>query len=295
MENLGNQLYRIVNAGRGLLFDQSELAELTYSGFELAAAALKQLAEETITINFPVGWRADNQPMPGNRTYYKNQLHERYQFLAFHQLAVNGLIQIVVITEALLSDVVRAVVVRYPQKLGGKRTVQMQMVLEASSLEDVHLRAVDALLNELSYKSASDFADEIKPLLGIGIQRPAGGSCPYIVPDKQANNRDVVVAGVELTPQRAIRYQGRIRGRQRLSDPDDHCDDEELNPGALWSDRPRAQGRENRGCGNKCASFLAAAIRTLMETAPSPVRLPGGVRGSLRYATEPRHRTRSVI
>ena len=29
--------------------------------------------------------------------------------------------------------------------------------------------------------------------------------------DKQANNRDVVVAGVGFTPQRAVGYQGRIR------------------------------------------------------------------------------------
>src|SRR5262249_9202659 len=34
------------------------------------------------------------------------------------------------------------------------------------------------------------------------------------VPDKQANNRDVVSAGVGLTPQRVIRYQGWIRGGQ---------------------------------------------------------------------------------
>jgi hypothetical protein len=38
---------------------------------------------------------------------------------------------------------------------------------------------------------------------------------PRCVPDKQANNREVVVAGVELMPQVAIRYRGRIRGGQR--------------------------------------------------------------------------------
>jgi hypothetical protein len=38
-------------------------------------------------------------------------------------------------------------------------------------------------------------------------------------PDKQANNRDVVVAVFGLTPQRAVRHQGGIRNRNRWEFP----------------------------------------------------------------------------
>ena len=37
--------------------------------------------------------------------------------------------------------------------------------------------------------------------------------------DKQENNRDVVIAGVGLTPKSAIRYQGLIRGRAEFDGP----------------------------------------------------------------------------
>jgi hypothetical protein len=169
MENFGNLLNRIINGARALLFDQAELAELTYGAFDIAAAALRQSPEETITISFPVGWRADNQAMPGTRSYKKDGLIGRYQLLAFQQLPVNSLIQIVIITEAMLADIVRFIVLKYPQKLGVKRTLPMQMILESASLDDIHLRATDALLNELSYKSPSEFADEVKGLLGVNL------------------------------------------------------------------------------------------------------------------------------
>ena len=44
------------------------------------------------------------------------------------------------------------------------------------------------------------------------------GICPDF-PDKQANNRNEFIAGVGLTPQRAIRYQGGIRGVRRPTFP----------------------------------------------------------------------------
>ena len=69
----------------------------------------------------------------------------------------------------MLGDVVRAVVVRYPHKLGGKRNISIQTVLESTSLAEVHLRATDALLNELAYKSPTEFAESVQPLLSINL------------------------------------------------------------------------------------------------------------------------------
>jgi len=167
--SLGNQFYRVIDNARGALFDQGELAQLSYGAFDTAAATMNNMAQETIEITFPIGWRADKQPINSTRKYNKQQLLHRYQFLAFHQLAVNGLVQLVTIVEAMLGDIVRAVILKYPQKLGSKRTISLESVLEAASLEDMHLRALDSLLNELSYKSPKDFAESVNELLSINL------------------------------------------------------------------------------------------------------------------------------
>jgi hypothetical protein len=96
-------------------------------------------------------------------------LIKRYQFLAFHQLAINCLIQLVTIVEAMLGDVIRAVVLKYPQKLSSKRTMSLQSVLGARSIEELHLHATDALLNELFYKSPKEFAEVLEQLLSIKL------------------------------------------------------------------------------------------------------------------------------
>ncbi len=99
----------------------------------------------------------------------KPELLARYQFLAFHQLPANGIAQLVTIVEALLGDVLRSVVVRYPHKLGAKRTLPLHAVLEAQTLVEVHLKATDNLLNELSYKSPAEFAEALQELLSVNL------------------------------------------------------------------------------------------------------------------------------
>lgn len=151
------------------MFDQGELAQLTYGAFDLAAHRLQEMQQEEIEVSFPVAYRADRTAVPTTRTYRKEQLLSKYQFLAFHQLSVNALVQLVTIVETMLGDVVRAVVVRYPQKLGTKRNLSIQAVLESTSLEEVHLRATDALLNELTYKSPPEFAESVQPFLSVNL------------------------------------------------------------------------------------------------------------------------------
>lgn len=166
---LGNLLYRLVTATKHALFNQGELAQLTYSAFDVAARQLQASDAETMNVSFPVGYRPDRQAIESTRTYSREELLQRYQYLAFQQLPVNGIVQLVTVVDALLGDIVRSVVVRYPQKLGAKRSIQLQSLLEAQSLEEVHLRATDALLNELSYKSPTDFASALHELLSINL------------------------------------------------------------------------------------------------------------------------------
>lgn len=151
------------------MFDQGELAQLTYGAFDIAVRSMQEMQQEEIEVSFPVGYKPDRTVIPSSRVYRKDQLLSKYQFLAFHQLTINSLVQLVTIVETMFGDVVRAIVVRYPQKLGGKRNISIQTVLESTSLEEVHLRATDALLNELAYRSPIEFAESMHQLLSVNL------------------------------------------------------------------------------------------------------------------------------
>jgi hypothetical protein len=173
-QNLGNQLYRLVESAQGALFNQGELAQLTYDAFEAAANNVRNSNDDPIEIEYPVGYRPDKTSIPGTVKYSKQQLLGRYQFLAYSQMPINGIAQLVTIIESLHSDILRLVVTRYPQKLGGKRSLPLSTVLESQTIEEVHLKATDSLLNELSYKSPAEFAEAFKELLSIDLlQCPA--------------------------------------------------------------------------------------------------------------------------
>ena len=167
--NIGDQLYALVSATKSALFEQGELAQLTYGAYDVVANNVSTISEETIDINVPVGLKADRTALHSTKSYRKEDLIQRYQYLAFHQLPLNGLVQLVTIVEAMFGDVIRAIVSRHPHKLGAKRTVSLQLVLEAHSIEDVHIRATDALINELSYKSPSEFAEAAQPFLSLNL------------------------------------------------------------------------------------------------------------------------------
>ena len=167
--NLGNYLNQIVRDARHAMFEQGELAQLTYGAFDIAARSMQEMQQEEIEFSFPVGYRPDRTAIESTRSYRKEQLLAKYQYLAFHQLSVNALVQLVTLVETMLGDVVRGVVARYPQKLGGKRNISIQAVLESTTLEEVHLRATDTLLNELAYKSPAEFAEAVQPLLSVNL------------------------------------------------------------------------------------------------------------------------------
>jgi hypothetical protein len=168
-QNIGNVLNRTVRLARAAMLGQGELAQLTYGAFDLAVSRLQELPNEEIEVQVPIGYNPDRTAMSTTYKYNKDQLLNKYQYLAINQLTINALIQLVTLVETMLSDVLRTVISRYPQKLGGKRNLPIQAVLEATSLEEVHLRATDALLNELSYKSPADFADAIQPIVSVNL------------------------------------------------------------------------------------------------------------------------------
>ena len=171
--SIGDKLNQVVVAPRTALFIQGELTQLTYGAFDVVYRNVESSSEDTITIEYPVGYRADRQPLLSRLTYHKPELLERYNFLASYQLATNGIFQLVTIVEALLGDTVRLIVTKYPKKLGGKRTIPLELILQSVSLEEVHLKAVDALINDLSYLSPSDFADAVDKLFSVDLRECA--------------------------------------------------------------------------------------------------------------------------
>ena len=204
MENIGNLLNKIVNQAKFSLFDQGELAQLTYDAFDIAARTVQASEHEEIQIKFPVGYRPDKTAIESTRTYKKEELLGRYQFLAFLQLFINGLVQLVTIVEAMLSDVVRSTVLKYPQKLGTKRNVSMYDVLQASNIEEVHVRATDGLLNELAYKSPAEFAESMQKLLSINLME-----CPAFHKYVEAKaTRDIYIHNRGIANETYIRKVG---------------------------------------------------------------------------------------
>ena len=166
---IGNTLNQIVCANRNAMFEQGEFAQLTYGAFDQATRGMDESGDEEFQVTFPVGYRPDRTAMSTTRTYKKDQLLGRYQYLAFHQLSINGIFQLVTLVESLLGDVLRQIIVRYPQKLGSKRQIPLQHVLESKSIEEVHLRATESLINDLSFKGPTDFSRDFEDLTGLRL------------------------------------------------------------------------------------------------------------------------------
>jgi hypothetical protein len=167
--NLVNKIYQIIRFARHELFNQGELAQLTYLAYEDVVKKIQDNSREEIEINYPVGYRPDKQAISGSRKYKKQELIDRYAYLGNHQLAINGIYQLVTIMESMFGDILRNVILKFPNKIGARRSVKTSMILAASSIEEIHLQAIDTLLNELAYKSPREFVEECNQLLSVNL------------------------------------------------------------------------------------------------------------------------------
>lgn len=204
-DSLGNQVNKVINQARAQMFRQAELAQLTYLAFGLAAREVTSPeAPDSHTIIFPIGMRPDQTAMPGERVYSRQDLQNQYQYLAVHQLSINCIYQLVSIVESMIDDVLRAVLKRYPAKLGSKKKIGMELVLECSSIEEVHDRAIDNLLNELSYESPHEHAESLKQYLSVNALE-----CPAFHKYLEVKaTRDIYVHGRGLSNKTYLRKCG---------------------------------------------------------------------------------------
>ncbi len=167
--NFGNKLNQIINFSKRQLFRQGEIAQLTYNAFNEAEISINASGKVEFEVSIPVGYRQDRSTIDSPRKYTKEDLLREYSYLAINQLAVNGILQLVTVTEAMLNDVIRQVILKYPKKLGAKNTISMKAVLEANSLDEIHIRATDVLLNEISYKSPREYSEIFQSYIGINL------------------------------------------------------------------------------------------------------------------------------
>jgi len=168
-ENLGNQINTLLVTAINTLFQQGKNAQLTYSSYDETIKKIQSENLENYTLTYPIGFNADKTPLLSDTLYEKNELITQYKYLANNQIAINGIYQLVIIIEAVVSDLLRNVIHKYPQKIGNKRSIKSSVILSSSSIEELHMKTVDSILNELAYKSPKEFAKECKDFISINL------------------------------------------------------------------------------------------------------------------------------
>lgn len=168
-ENIGNQINQLLHDALRALFRQGENVQLTYSAYETQIKSINHENLEQYTLTYPVGYNADKTSMLGSAIYKKDELIQQYTFLSNNQLGINGVYQLVIIIEAVLSDLLRKVILKYPHKIGSKRSIKSSLILSATSIEELHIKTTDSILNELAYKSPKEFSECCKDLLSINL------------------------------------------------------------------------------------------------------------------------------
>jgi len=174
METFGDRLYKKVDNQRFQLFIQGELAELTYQAYQLSINSVANSDNDKIEITYPVGFKADKTSTSFTQTYGKEDLISRYEYLCTSQLPINGVYQLVTITEVLLVTILRDILLEFPSKIPSKRKIDVELVLESISLDDAKNLIINSIINELNYKSPRDFAEEFEKYTGVKLlEQPA--------------------------------------------------------------------------------------------------------------------------
>lgn len=167
--NFGDKLNYAISNSKGLLFSPGEIANLTYISFERFIKLIEEDENNTLTISHPVGYKADNTPINSNKTYSKDELIERYQYLGLVKLPIDGILQLVTITETILNFILKEILIEFPIKIPNKRKIDVEIALTASSLEEMKLYIIESFLNEIAYKSPKEYSIEFEKLSGINL------------------------------------------------------------------------------------------------------------------------------
>ena len=166
---LGNQVNRTLQAAIHTLFSQGEMAQLTHGAFDEVSERIHQSDTEEFVVEFPVGYRGDHVPISTKRTYKKEELLERYRFLAHQQLPVNGIFQLVSAIEIMFTLLIKQIVLAFPEKINSKRKIDYKEILTSKNIDELHSRIVDSFVLDLSYQSPKEFASSVKDVISVNL------------------------------------------------------------------------------------------------------------------------------
>jgi len=169
LENIGDRLYTIVDYTRGELFSQGKMAQLTYQAFDWYVDKIQNSEDEEITVSYPIGYKPSKETMLSEIVFTKDEIKQEYQFLGLTQLPINGIYKLVTLIETMLLEILKAVVLKYPKKLGSKRQIDIATVLSSDSILEIQLNVINKLLNELAYKSPEEFVKEFENITSINL------------------------------------------------------------------------------------------------------------------------------
>ncbi len=170
MKTFGDKLIEIIQTSKNQLFVQGEMAQLTYISFEQMVRWIDDQKGDIIPISYPIGYNADKTTMMSEPyNYSKQDLKERYATLGHNKLPIDGLYQLVTITESMLNDILRAILIEFPKKIPNKRKLDIEHILSCDSIDRIKLIIVDTVLNELTYKSPKEYAEEFYNYTGINL------------------------------------------------------------------------------------------------------------------------------
>jgi len=168
--DFGNKLFDVVNNTKKSIFKVGELIQLSHESHIFMIQAINDSNEDTINLKYPVGKnKFTGETLLGESNYTKEQLIQHFDYLKDTQLPITGIFWLISLVEVMLNNLVRELILRFPKKISSKKTVPISLILSNDTLEGVQISVIDALLNELTYKSPRDFAESIKDILSINL------------------------------------------------------------------------------------------------------------------------------
>lgn len=168
-KTFGNKLFNKVLSTKAFLFTQGEFFQLTNQAFEKYNQYIQDSTGTKIPMTYPVGIKENDIPIFSTHEYTKKELFQRCDYLIMTQLPINGIYQFVILIESLLVDLLRDVLIEFPYKIPNKKKFDYESILNATSLQEVKLGLVNTVINEMTYKSPRDFAQDFKDYVGIDL------------------------------------------------------------------------------------------------------------------------------
>lgn len=165
----GDKLNIGIYNGKGLLFTQGEMTNLTYISYQKFIDYINQHPDENIPINQPVGFRPDNTLIESLTNYSKEDLIGRFQYLGLDKLPIDGIYRLVTIIETIFNFVLKEVLAEFPGKISSKKKFDADLILKVSNLDELKAIFVNDLLNDLSYKKPSEYAEEFAKITGVNL------------------------------------------------------------------------------------------------------------------------------